>query len=81
MAKILVIDDDPAVRTLVRDVLEYEGFEVAVAADGFGGLRAIDSDRPDCVVLDLMMPGLDGHSVLQRIRSSAGRPTSSGPSR
>ena len=73
MAKILVIDDDPAVRTLVRDVLEYEGFEVAVAVDGFGGLRAIDSDRPDCVVLDLMMPGLDGHSVLQRIRSSAGR--------
>src|SRR3954469_4604881 len=71
--KVLVIDDDQAVCRLIRDVLEMEGFEVTVAADGYAGLRAIDADRPDCVVLDVMMPGLDGHAVLTRIRSLSGR--------
>src|SRR3954465_621263 len=71
--KILVIDDDPAVRRLVEDVLELEGYEVRSAEDGFAGLRAIEALRPDCVVLDIMMPGMDGHAVLQRIRSAAGR--------
>ncbi|MCU1673394.1 MAG: Response regulator receiver [Frankiales bacterium] len=73
MVKILVIDDDAAVRRLVEDVLSLEGFEVHTAEDGFAGLRAIDAVRPDCVVLDVMMPGLDGHAVLQRIRSGKGR--------
>jgi DNA-binding response OmpR family regulator len=71
--KILVIDDDPAVRQLVEDVLELEGFQVQTAEDGFAGLRAIDASMPDCVVLDIMMPGLDGHAVLQRIRSGPTR--------
>ena len=71
--KVLVIDDDPAVCRLVKDVLELEGFEVSVAADGYAGLRQIESNRPDCVVLDVMMPGLDGHGVLTRIRSAGGR--------
>ena len=71
--KILVIDDDPGVRRLVKDVLELEGFDVAVAGDGYAGLRQIELDRPDCVVLDVMMPGLDGHGVLTRIRSAGGR--------
>jgi len=70
--KILVIDDDAGVRGLVADVLEAEGFEVLTAEDGFAGLRAIESAKPDCVVLDIMMPGMDGHHVLQRIRSGAG---------
>jgi DNA-binding response OmpR family regulator len=71
--KILVIDDDPGICTLIRDVLELEGFEVTVAPDGYAGLRAIEGDRPDCVVLDVMMPGLDGHGVLTRIRSMSGK--------
>jgi DNA-binding response OmpR family regulator len=71
--KILVIDDDPVICAMVKDVLELEGFEVALAGDGYAGLRAIDADRPDCVVLDVMMPGLDGHGVLTRIRSNGGR--------
>jgi DNA-binding response OmpR family regulator len=71
--KILVVDDDPAVCALVKDVLELEGFEVTVAGDGYAGLRAIDAERPDCVVLDVMMPGLDGHGVLTRIRAQGGR--------
>ena len=72
MRKILVVDDDPAVRSLVRDVLELEGYEVDLADDGFSALRRLASGRPDAVVLDVMMPGLDGHGVLSRIRSSDG---------
>jgi DNA-binding response OmpR family regulator len=71
---ILVIDDDPTIRLLVTDVLQVEGYEVRTAEDGFAGLRAIEAGRPDCVVLDVMMPGMDGHAVLQRIRAADGGP-------
>jgi DNA-binding response OmpR family regulator len=71
--KILVIDDDPGVCRLIKDVLELEGFTVSIAGDGFAGLRAIEAERPDCVVLDVMMPGLDGHGVLTRIRANGGK--------
>jgi DNA-binding response OmpR family regulator len=74
MPKILVVDDDPSVRSLVTDSLEIEGYEVVVAEDGFAGLRAIEAHHPDCVLLDVMMPGLDGHQVLQRIRAAEERP-------
>ena len=73
MPKILVIDDDASIRSLLTDVLECEGFTVRAAEDGFAGLRMVAADRPDCVVLDVMMPGLDGHGVLTRIRSGGGR--------
>jgi CheY-like chemotaxis protein len=72
MPQILVIDDDAAVRGLVTDVLECEGYAVRTVEDGFAGLRAIEADRPDCVVLDVMMPGMDGHHVLERIRAGEG---------
>ncbi len=72
MPKILVVDDDPSVRALVRDVLECEGHVVDLAEDGFAALRCIELSRPDCVVLDVMMPGMDGHAVLQRIRAAGG---------
>jgi len=75
MRKILVVDDDAAVRSLVRDVLEIEGYDVALAEDGFAALRRIEADRPDCVVLDVMMPGIDGHAVLARIRAAEGGTT------
>ena len=74
MPKILIIDDDLSVRLLVSDVLALEGYDVRAAHDGFAGLRAIEAERPDCVVLDVMMPGLDGHAVLQRIRAADGGP-------
>lgn len=73
--KILVVDDDASVRTLVRDVLEVEGYAVELAEDGFSALRRIEAARPDCVVLDIMMPGMDGHGVLSRIRSAEGGAT------
>ncbi len=72
MRKILVVDDDPSVRSLVRDVLEVEGYEVDVADDGFSALRRIEAGHPDAVVLDVMMPGMDGHAVLSRVRSADG---------
>ena len=72
-SKVLVIDDDPGVCRLIKDVLEIEGFAVAIAVDGYAGLRAIEAERPDCVILDVMMPGLDGHGVLNRIRGNGGK--------
>ena len=70
MPRILVIDDDATIRLLVSDVLEVEGYEVEAVGDGYAGLRAIEARRPDCIVLDVMMPGMDGHEVLQRIRAA-----------
>ena len=70
MPKILVVDDDASIRQLVTDVLTVEGYEVEAVADGYAALLSIEGRRPDCVVLDVMMPGLDGHEVLQRIRAA-----------
>lgn len=71
-ARVLVIDDDDAVRLLLAATLEMEGFDVSMASDGEEGLQILASRPVDCVVLDLMMPGLDGHAVLQRIRADGG---------
>ena len=72
MARILVVDDDPSVGALVRTVLECEGHVVQVVADGYAALRAVAAERPDCVVLDVVMPGMGGHEVLARLRASTG---------
>ncbi len=69
---VLVVDDDPVIRSLLRDTLEIEGYEVRTAEDGAAGLALVAERRPDCVVLDLMMPGIDGHEVLRRIRAVDG---------
>lgn len=70
--RVLVIDDDPSIRALLQDVLEMEGFGVRTAEDGRAGLAQILAERPDCVVLDLMMPGVDGYGVLREIRDRDG---------
>ncbi len=72
MPKVLVVDDDPSVRALVADVLELEGYLVETVDDGPSALLAVAAERPDCVVLDVMMPGLDGHEVLARLREQEG---------
>jgi CheY-like chemotaxis protein len=72
MAQILVIDDDPFVRQYVVDSLTLEGYDVVAAEDGFAGLRALAEGGFDAVLLDLMMPGMNGHDVLKRIRESSG---------
>jgi DNA-binding response OmpR family regulator len=70
MQQILVIDDDPAVTGLLRRGLTYEGFAVATAASGEQGLALARDNPPDLVVLDRMMPGLDGMDVLRRLRAA-----------
>ncbi|MGB8652554.1 MAG: response regulator [Mycobacteriales bacterium] len=69
MPKVLAIDDDLAVLSLLENLLTLEGYEVRTASDGLTGLRMLAEDPPDCVLLDVMMPGLDGHTVLARIRA------------
>ena len=69
MAHVLVVDDDPTISDVVRRYLEQDGFRVRLAADGVAALAAVAADRPDLVVLDLMMPGLDGLEVCRRLRS------------
>jgi DNA-binding response OmpR family regulator len=66
--RVLVVDDDPTVSDVVRRYLERAGFAVALAGDGHAALRAYEADRPDLVVLDLMLPGLDGLEVARRLR-------------
>ena len=68
--RILVIDDDPAVTGLLRRGLAYEGYAVVTAASGEAGLALARETPPDLVVLDRMMPGLDGMAVLARLRAA-----------
>lgn len=72
MADVLVVDDDQTVRRLVCDVLELEGHHVVGMPDGPSALAYLRSMRPDCVVLDVMMPRQDGFEVLTRIRDQPG---------
>ena len=66
---ILVVDDEPAVREALRAGLEFEGYQVTTAADGLGALEQIAKSMPDGLVLDVMMPRMDGLTVLRRLRS------------
>lgn len=73
MERIVVIDDDQAVTSVLRRGLTLEGFAVATAEDGEHGLELIREQAPDLVILDVMMPGLDGLSVLERLRAAEAR--------
>jgi len=66
---ILVIDDEYAVRRLMKLFLERKGYQVLTAADGARGLILAKVKQPDIILLDLMMPKMDGHEVLQRLKS------------
>jgi two-component system, OmpR family, response regulator MprA len=71
--RLLVVDDDPSVREALALVLDLNGFDVATAADGREAIRTLTSDSPDAVVLDVLMPGLDGLEVCRRIRATGDR--------
>jgi two-component system response regulator MprA len=73
-ARILVIEDDEAILKLIRRSLAYEGYQVVTATDGPSGLIAARDNPPDLVVLDLMLPGLDGMEVCRRLRSGGPTP-------
>ena len=74
MTLILVAEDDADIRQLVRDVLEHAGFEVVVSADGPSALQAARARRPDLLVLDLGLPGMDGLDVARAIRRESELP-------
>ena len=69
MSKVLVIEDRPDVAELIEVVLEEEGFDVAVAYDGKSGLEKFREDRPDLVLLDLILPDIHGFEVFQQMQA------------
>lgn len=68
MARILVVDDEPALVKLLLFVLEKDSHEVRTAADGLEALKAIEEARPELILLDVMMPGMDGYSLSARLQ-------------
>lgn len=67
MTTVLVVDDDPDIQLLLRLELSAEGYDVATADDGYAAVEQVPLLRPDVVLLDVMMPGLDGWGVLDRL--------------
>src|SRR3990170_1430803 len=71
-AKILVVDDDPNVQRLLQYTLKQEGYEVVTAADGAEGFRLWGAENPALILLDVMLPKLDGYQVATKIRQEEG---------
>jgi DNA-binding response OmpR family regulator len=69
MRQVLVVDDEPHIRTVLRGYLEAEGFAVSEAADGEAAVRQVRQSPPDLVLLDVMLPGIDGLEVLRQLRT------------
>ena len=67
-ARILVVEDNPKNMKLVRDVLEFSGYEVIEATTGEDGVRLAGSEHPHLILMDLQLPGIDGAEALRRIR-------------
>ena len=66
--QILIVDDEPHLRTGLRRILNEEGYEAMIAADGETALKLAEEKKPDIVLLDIMMPGMDGREVCRRLR-------------
>ena len=73
-ATILIVEDEPQLRGLLRLYLERDGYRVTDVGDGAAALQAIDKDPPDLVVLDLMLPGMQGETVLETLRDGSDIP-------
>ena len=69
--RVLVVDDDPRLLHIVAMYLGIEGYDVALASDGEKALEEIDRQAPDLIILDIMMPGIDGIETCRRIRANA----------
>jgi two-component system response regulator VicR len=70
MKKLLIVDDEVDIASSIQYVLNQEGFSTLLAHDGTKAMQLIESEKPDLIILDLMMPGLDGYEVCRRVRSS-----------
>lgn len=68
--RVLTIDDDPHISDMLRQQLPESEFRLASALDGVAGLEAVEADHPDVILLDLMMPRLDGFGVIQKLREN-----------
>ena len=71
--QLLVVDDEPPMRAALKRALELGGFEVSLAADGRGGISSAEENHPDLVVLDILMPGVDGLEVCRTLRARGNR--------
>ena len=70
MAKILIVDDDPDIRDAASIILESAGHEVVTAQDGLEGLELLKAEKPDIMILDLLMPKMDGFSVCKELQDT-----------
>lgn len=68
-SKILVTEDDPSFQRYLSFILDKEGYTVVVATNGLQGLRMAKEEKPDLIILDVMLPGLDGFEICHRIRT------------
>ena len=71
MPKVLVVEDNDDNRDILKHQLEYLGYEVVAAADGLEGLKQVEKESPDLVIVDIMMPGIDGREVARRLRADS----------
>ena len=70
-ARLLIVEDEPAMRTALRDILESEGYRVQTASDGAAGLDQAREQKPDLLLLDVMLPRLDGYALCAELRRLA----------
>ena len=73
MVRILVVDDEPAIRALVARIAQRAGFDVVVACDGAEAIEKLDAIHFEVMILDLMMPKVDGYGVIEHVRNTAGQ--------
>ena len=67
--KILIVEDDPSFSRALNHIVEKEGYDVSTASNGMTGLRMATEDKPDLLILDVMLPGLDGFEICSRLRN------------
>lgn len=70
MSTIMIVDDEPAIRIITRKILEEEGYSIIEAADGGECLKMLKKEKPDLILLDVMMPDMDGWEVCKRIKEN-----------
>jgi two-component system alkaline phosphatase synthesis response regulator PhoP len=69
--KILIVEDDPSFSRAISHMIGKEGYEVITASNGLAGLRMAKEDKPDLLILDVMLPGLDGFEICSRLRADS----------